>query len=118
MLSLRTHIIITAAIFAAIIVLAMLGNALQASGAGGESPGLRIASIIVFFTLCIGLMFSAVPVMVKLVLGFQVAIGNAAQPAIAGLLRRERLIVFTLWALIALGLVIAIPAAIINGAFD
>jgi len=37
---------------------------------------------------------------------------------IARLIARERVIVFVLWGLIGLGLVIAVPAAIIDGAFD
>ena len=118
MLSLRTHAIITAAIFAAIIGLAMIGNALQASGAVADGPAARRAAIIIFLGLCVALMFSAVPLMVKLVLGFQAAIGNAGRPVIAAVLARERMIVFVLWALLALGLALAIPAAIIDGAFD
>ena len=118
MLSLRTHLLITAAIFAAIILLAIAGNALEASGAVIGSPGLRVASIILFLALTVALMFSAVPVMVKLVLGFQVAAGNGGRPLIAWLIARERAIVFTLWALLALGLAVAAPAAILDGAFD
>lgn len=118
MFSLRTHVFITIGIFAVIVLLAMVGNALQASGAIAESPGLRLASIIVFFGLCVALMFSAVPVMVKLVLGFQAAIGNAGRSPIGWWLARERMIIFILWTLLALGLAIAIPAAIVGGAFD
>jgi hypothetical protein len=118
MLSLRAHATICASIFAAIIVLAMIGNALQAGGMMAESTALRLSAMILFFGLTVALMFSAVPVMVKLVLGFQVGIGNAGQPVVAGLIARERLIIFVIWALIALGLVIAIPAAVIDGAFN
>ena len=118
MLSLRAHALITAAIFAAIIVMAAIGNAIDASGAVTASPGLKLASISVFFGLTVALMFSAVPLMVKLVLGFQVTIGNASNPVVARLLARERLIVLTIWVLLALGLAVAIPAAIVDGAFD
>ena len=118
MLSLRSHAIITAGIFAAIIAFAILGNTLEASGTITATPTLRIASMVLFFGLCIALMFSAVPVMVKLVLGAQVAIGNQGQPAVAAFLARERLIIFVMWALLALGLIVAVPAAIIDGAFD
>ena len=118
MLSLRTHLMISAGILAAIIVLAMVGNAVQAGGVGQDNPIIRLAAMIVFFALTAALMFSMVPVMVKLVLGVQAGIGNAGHPVVAGLLARERAIVFVLWGLIALGLVIAVPAAIIDGAFD
>jgi hypothetical protein len=118
MLTLRTHVMIAVGIFAAIVLFAMIGNALQGSGVIEGSPALRLASMILFFGLGVALMFSAVPVMVKLVLGFQVRIGNAAHPAIAPLLASERTIIFVLWALLALGLVVALPAAIIDGAFE
>lgn len=117
MLSLRTHAVISAGLMAAILALAMIGNALQAGGLVEENPAIRLAAMIVFLGPSVALMFSMVPVMVKLVLGFQVAIGNAGQPVVAGLIARERAIVFILWGLIALGMVIAVPAAII-GAFD
>jgi hypothetical protein len=118
LLSLRTHAAIMASIFSAIIVLATVGNLLEASGVVMATPTLRIASMVLFFGLCIALMFSAVPVMVKLVLGAQVAIGNQGQPVVAAFLARERLIIFVMWALLALGLIVAVPAAIIDGAFD
>ena len=114
MLSLRTHVLISAAIMAAITVLAMIGNALQAEGTVQDGAAIRL----VFLGLSVALMFSLVPVMVKLVLGFQAGIGNDGHPVVAGLIAYERAIVFTLWGLIALGLVIAVPAAIIDGAFD
>jgi len=109
---------ISAGILAAIIVLAMIGNALQAAGAVQESRPVRLTAMIVFLGLSAALMFSAVPVMVKLVLGVQAGIGNAGHPLVAGLIAHERVIVFVFWGLIALGLVIAVPAAIIDGAFD
>jgi hypothetical protein len=118
MLSLRTHLTISAGIMAAIIALAMIGNALQAEGMVQEGPAIRLAAMIVFLGLTVALMFSLIPVMVKLVLGFQAGIGNAGHPVVAGLMARERLIVFVLWALIALGMIVAVPAAIIDGAFD
>lgn len=118
MLSLRAHAIICASIFAAIIILAMLGNVLHDSGVVEDGPTIRLTAMILFFGLTVALMFSAIPVMVKLVLGFQVGIGNAGQPVVARFIARERLIIFVIWGLIALGLVIAVPAAIIDGAFD
>jgi len=68
--------------------------------------------------LCAGLAFSAVPLMVQIVLSFQVAAGNANRPVIRSLVAHQRAIVLVLWALMAAGLVIAVPAAILGGAFD
>ena len=81
-------------------------------------PGIRLVSVVVFVGLSIALTFSAIPLMVQLVLGFQVRIGNANRPVIRALIARQRVIVFVLWSLIALGLAIAVPAAILDGAFD
>jgi hypothetical protein len=116
--NLRTHLMISAGIMAAIIMLAMIGNALEAGEMVREGPAIRLTAKIMFLGLTVALMFSLVPVMVKLVLGFQAGIGNAGHPVVAGLIARERAIVFVIWGLIALGLVIAVPAAIIDGAFD
>jgi hypothetical protein len=118
MLTLRTHVMISAGILAAIIMLAMIGNALQAWEVARDGPTIRLTLMIVFLGLSAALVFSMVPVMVKLVLGVQAGIGNAGHPVVAGLIAQERVIVFVFWGLIALGLVIAVPAAIIDGAFD
>ena len=118
MLSLRAHALITGGIFAALIILAVTGNILQDQGLIADGAAMRIAAQIVFFGLCVALIFSAIPLMVKLVLGFQVNVGNADRAVVRSLVARERTIVFTIWALIALGLAVAIPAAIRDGAFD
>jgi hypothetical protein len=55
---------------------------------------------------------------VQLVLGFQVRLGNANRPLIRSSIAHQRVIVLVFWGLIALGLLIAIPAAILDGAFD
>src|SRR5271155_3591966 len=94
MLTLPAHLMISAGIMAAFIVLTMIGNALEAGEIVRESPGIQLTAKIVFLGLTVALMFSLVPVMVKLVLGFQAGIGNAGHPVVAGLIARERVIVF------------------------
>jgi hypothetical protein len=118
MLSLRAHALITGGLFAALTVLGWVGNLLDAAGLIPRGPGIRLGSLVIFFGLSVALMFSAVPLMVQLVLGFQVRVGNANIPVIRSLIARQRAIVFVFWGLIALGLLIAIPAAILDGAFD
>jgi len=54
---------------------------------------------------------------VMLVLGAQKNIGNENVALVAAALRRQRTIIYILWALLALGTLIAIPAAILDGAF-
>src|SRR5713226_10576712 len=114
MLSLRTHIMISAGIMAVIIMLAMIGNALHDSGVVQDGPSIRLTAMVVSLGLSAALMFSLVPVMVKLVLGVQAGIGNAGHPVVTAMIAHARVIVFVLWGLIALGLVIAVPAAIID----
>src|SRR5437879_4737236 len=118
MLSLRAHALITGGLFAALIVLGWVGNLLDATGLIPRGPGIRLTSLVIFFGLSVALVFSAVPLMVQLVLGFQVRLGNANRPVIRSLIARQRVIVLVLWGLIALGLLVAIPAAIRDGAFD
>ncbi len=118
MLSLRAHALITGGLFAALIVLGWVGNLIEALDLVPRGPGIRLLSVVVFLGLAAALGFSAIPLMVQLVLGFQVRIGNAHRPVIRSLIAHQRVIVFVLWSLIALGLLIAVPAAILDGAFD
>ena len=55
--------------------------------------------------------------MVMLVLGVQKHIGSENVAMVAAALRRQRTIIYVLWAFLALGSMIAIPAAILDGAF-
>ena len=118
MLSLRAHALITGGLFAALIVLGWVANLLDALDLIPRGPGIRLVSLVVFLGLAAALGFSAIPLMVQLVLGFQVGLGNANRPVIRALIARQRVIVFVFWGLIALGLAIAVPAAILDGAFD
>ena len=118
MLSLRSHALITGAIFAALLAIGWGGNLLDALGLAPHDRGIQIAILALMLGLCVGLAFSAVPLMVLIVLGFQVRIGNAGVPPIRTLIAHQRTIVFVLWALMAAGLLIAVPAAILGGAFE
>ena len=117
MFSLRTHVIICASLFAAMIGLAIVGNVLEKAGVRPPAGAGRYVIMAVFFGLFIAFGLSTIPVIVKLVLGAQVSVGNADVPAVAAALRRERTIIWTLWGLILAGTVIAVPAAILGGVF-
>src|SRR3982074_1196280 len=114
MLSLRAHALISGGLFATLVVLGWAGTLLEALDLVPPGPGIRLASLVIFLGLSVALAFSAIPLMVQLVLGFQVRLGNANRPLIRSLIARQRVIVFILWSLIALGLLIAIPAAILG----
>lgn len=118
MLSLQTHVIICASLFAAIIAIAMGGNALQAAGVIHDLGVFRLPFMILIFGLFLAFGFSAIPVMVKLVLGFQRKVGNENVPAVAAALRAENWIIYVIWGLLAAGLVVALPAAIQGGLFS
>ena len=118
MLSLRGHALITGAIFAGLLAIGWGGNLLDALGLVPHDRALQIAVLALMLGLCVALAFSAVPLMVLIVLGFQVRIGNAGVRVIRTLIAHQRTIVFVLWGLMAAGLLIAIPAAILGGAFE
>lgn len=118
MLSLRSHALITGIIFAALLAIGWGGKFLDGLGLLPHDRILQIAVLAIMLALCIGLAFSAIPLMVLIVLGFQVRIGNAGIPPIRVLIARQRTIVLVLWALMAAGLLVAVPAAILGGAFD
>ena len=118
MLSLRSHSLITGAIFAALLAIGWGGNLLDGLGLLPHDRALQIAVLALMLGLCVALAFSAVPLMVLIVLGFQVRIGNSGVPVIWTLIAHQRTIVFVLWGLMAAGLLIAIPAAILGGAFE
>ncbi len=116
MLSLRKHSIITASLFAALLIFGWGGNILQAEGI---SPGIfRIPFLVLMIGILLAFAYSTIPVMVMLVLGFQRRIGNQDVPVVASVLKAEKIIIWVIWGLMTAGLVIAVPAAIYNGAFD
>src|SRR5216684_2761906 len=115
MFSLRTHVIISASLFASMILFALLGNALISSGLIKNFGPLQLPVKILFFTIFIAFGFSMIPVMVKAVLGFQVQAGNQEAPVIGTMIRHENTIIWTFWILILLGTAIALPFAIQQG---
>ena len=118
LLSLRTHALITGGIFASLLVIGWGANLLDAFGLSPHEPALQIAALVLVCGLCAGLAFSAVPLMVLTVLRFQVGIGNANRPVIRTMIAHQRTIVVVMWGLMAAGLLLAVPAAILDGAFD
>jgi len=118
MLSLRAHVIICASLFGALIGIALLGNALQAAGVIRDLGAYKLPFLILIFVLFVAAGFSAIPVMVKLVLGFQRTVGNESVPAVAAALRAEKWIVYAIWGLMGAGVIVAVPAAIQGGLFN
>lgn len=118
MLSLRSHVILCLSLFAGVIGIAIVGNILQAAGVPPPTGLARIALMTLFFGIFFAFVLSIVPVMVKLVLGAQRQIGNENIPVVQALLKRERTIIFVIWGLMLAGTAIAIPAMILDGAFN
>jgi hypothetical protein len=117
MLSFRTHLTICLSLFGAMIGIAILGNILQAAGIIHDIGAWKLPMMILFFGLFLASGFAAIPVMVMLVLGFQRKIGNESVPVVASVLTAEKIIIYVLWALMAAGVVIGLPAAIRGGLF-
>ena len=116
MFSLRTHALICGGIFALTILIAILGNILEAAGIVLPERAQAPAQI-VFFLLFLGIGFSAIPLMVKLVLAAQVRLGNADKPIIRTLIAHQNRIIWAMWIVCLAGLALAVPAAIEDGMF-
>jgi hypothetical protein len=115
--SLRTHVIICAALFAALIGIAMLGNALEGAGVTLPAGRGRTVALASYFALFVAFGLSAIPVIVKFVLSAQVQAGNQHVAAVAALIRHQNAIIWSMWALVVAGLLLAIPAAVAGGMF-
>jgi hypothetical protein len=113
----RTFTIACGASFAALLIIGWGGSALQASGVVRDAGALKIPVLMVMIVLLAIFAISAIPVMVNLVLGFQRSIGNENVPAIRSAIGSRNLIVYAIWGLMALGALVAIPAAFYNGGF-
>ncbi|MGC1381600.1 MAG: hypothetical protein WA814_11335, partial [Candidatus Baltobacteraceae bacterium] len=94
------------------------GDVVIAAGVVKNPDAFQTPAKIVFFTLFVAFGFSLIPLMVKLVLGFQVLIGNDKLPPVRAAIDRSAWIVGALWALMATGLAVALPAAIRAGFFS
>jgi hypothetical protein len=118
MLSLKAHAIVTGLLFAAIVIIAMVGNILHDQGVLADGSAMQMIAKIVFFSLFLVFGYSCIPLMVKFVLSGQQKIGNADVPLVRAMVAREARIIIVFWLLITAGLAIAIPAAIMDGFFD
>lgn len=103
--------------FAALLAVGWGGSMLQASGVIRNAGAWKIPILVLMLGLLAMFAVSSVPVMVKLVLGFQRSVGNKGVPAIGAALKRENLFIWMIWALMLAGTCVAIPGAIYSGAF-
>ncbi|HSY88006.1 MAG TPA: hypothetical protein VLA85_15670, partial [Verrucomicrobiae bacterium] len=111
MYSLRVHVWIFLGLLAAVILLGMAGNLLAAEGFQPMLDRIQLPLRILFFGLVLALAFSFIPVMVKLVIGFQIK-ANAELPVVRSVAALQNKIIWGFWILLALGLAVALPAAI------
>ena len=113
MLSLRAHTLICLGLLAALIGVALGGNGLAASGLIKDPDAIRLPGLILIFGLFLAFGFSAVPVMVLNVLK-----PRGGGPPDKGLATAHKVIVWAMWALMAAGLVVALPAMVKDGFFS
>lgn len=113
-----TLVFISGGLFVAILLAVIVGDALIASGVVRSPAALETPAKIVFFTLFVAFGFSLIPLMVALVLGGldQIGKGLNVQP-FKPLIARPGWIIWPIWVLMALGLAVALPAAIQAGFF-
>jgi len=118
MLSFRTHALICAGLLLALIAVAAGGDVLAASGVIQDPAKIRLPGLIAVFGLFIAFGFSAIPVMVMSVLGAHKRIGQGDAQPIKGLIAAQNIIIWSLWALMAAGLLTALPAMVTLGVFS
>ncbi|HEX4572349.1 MAG TPA: hypothetical protein VH184_18095 [Dongiaceae bacterium] len=73
---------------------------------------------ILFLGLVLALALAFVPVMVKLVIGFQLRAGNSDLALVRSAAARQNAIIWALWILMLAGLAVALPAMIRDGFFS
>lgn len=113
-----TLVVISGGLFGTILLAVIVGDVIQASGAVRNPTSLETPAKIVFFTLFVAFGFSLIPLMVAVVLGGLDLIGKGLKvQAFQPLISRPGWIVWPIWALMALGLAVALPAAIRAGFF-
>lgn len=112
-------VFISGGLFAAIVLAVVAGDVLIASGAVRNTTAFETPAKIFFFALFVAFGFSLVPLMVAFVLGGLDLIGKGlkVQP-FRPLIARPWWIVWPIWTLMALGMAVALPAAIRAGFFD
>ena len=117
MFSLRAHALISGSLFALIIAMAIVGNAIQASGVIKHPEALQTPMKIIFFTLFIVFAFSLIPTMVKAFVAGQGAIGNADKGPIKLIERHQLAVIYGIWGIWILGFAVALPTMIRSGFF-
>lgn len=119
MFSFRTHAIICATLFGALIGIPIVGNTLVASGMLKEPDKPSLWAMVLIFGLFLAFAFSAVPVMVMTVMKAQTALGGEERSELVRqAVARQRIIIWLIWALMAAGSLVGLPAAIRDGMFS
>lgn len=117
MFSLKAHAIITGGLLAAIIAMAAIGGVLHDSGLLADNSANQLAAKVIFFGLFLAFAFSTIPLMLKVFIAGQTAIGNGNLAIIRAVAAHQTGIVIGFWLFCTLGLALAIPAAIQDGFF-
>jgi hypothetical protein len=118
MLSFRAHGLICLGLLVALIAVAAGGNLLAASRMIKDPAAIRLPGLIAVFGLFLAFGFSAIPVMVMSVLGAHKRIGQGEAEPIKGLIAAQTVIIWVLWAILAAGLLVALPAMMHDGFFS
>ena len=113
----RIFAILCGGSFALLTIIGWGGTMLQGSGVIRDPGTFKIPVIVLMVALLAIFAFSAIPLMVKAVLGFQRTVGNENVPAVKAALKNERAFIWAIWGLMIAGTAIAIPGAIYSGAF-
>jgi hypothetical protein len=119
-MNITLSLVIFVSAFGLVILGAIVGGYLEASGAmTRESIGPRGTAAVkaCFFTLFCVLGFSAVPCVLRLFLFLQDQSGNAELFLVRFLRAHEQSVIYGIWGLFVIGLGVAVPAAVKGGFF-
>jgi hypothetical protein len=118
MFSLRTHLLISGGLFGFILLMAIVGNAIQAAGIIKHPEALQTPMKIIFFPVFLAFAYSMVPSMIKLFLAGQGAIGNAEKAPLRFLEAHQVGVIWGFWMVWTGCLAVAMPTMIRSGFFS
>jgi len=115
--STKTFAILFAGALAAAMLLGFVVQRLVDAGVTKAPGDFELPAKLIAFALFLVLGFSGLALLVKLFIAGQVRIGNGELALVRMLREHETGVILAFWGLCALGLAIAIPAALLDGAF-
>lgn len=116
----KVYIIILVSCFGLFILSAVINGILESSGTFNMDtidPKIMTAIKVFYFVLFCGLIFSFIPLILKLFITLQLKAGNGELSLVKFFQSHEQVVVYCAWGMCLLGLMISLPGAIKDGFF-